>query len=255
MEIGYIAILLAAGLGCGFLNTLASSGSVVSLPILVMLGVPESAANATNRLPVFVGNLIAAVTFARKGQLDYKALWRLMPALVIGSALGALLAEQLSNREMGLLITAAVLIALALLFTKIKDALLGERVKAAEVTTAAMLLIFAVGIWLGLIVLDSATYLLLVLMLVCGYQLPQANALKVALVAAGTAVAILLFWRGGDVWWFEGAVMSAGSVVGGWAGARASSLPQAKTWAFRVLVAVIGLESVHLGWHYYLATA
>lgn len=42
-------------------------------------------------------------------------------------------------------------------------------------------LIFLVGAWIGLIVIDGATYLLLVLILVCGYALPHANALKVLL--------------------------------------------------------------------------
>jgi hypothetical protein len=42
------AVLVAAGLACGFLNTLASSGSAVSLPILVLIGLSPAAANATN---------------------------------------------------------------------------------------------------------------------------------------------------------------------------------------------------------------
>ncbi len=65
--------MIVAGLACGFLNTLASSGSAVSLPILMMLGVPESAANATNRLPVLFGALMATATFAREGKIDWKA--------------------------------------------------------------------------------------------------------------------------------------------------------------------------------------
>jgi hypothetical protein len=36
MHILYGLLLLAAGLGCGLVNTLASSGSAISLPVLLM---------------------------------------------------------------------------------------------------------------------------------------------------------------------------------------------------------------------------
>jgi uncharacterized membrane protein YfcA len=59
----YALLLLATGIACGFVNTLASSGSAISLPILLTLGLPALAANATNRLPVLFGSLMALRTF------------------------------------------------------------------------------------------------------------------------------------------------------------------------------------------------
>jgi hypothetical protein len=55
-----------AGLACGFLNTVASSGSAVSLPILLMIGLDPVSANATNRIPVLVGALSATWSFHRR---------------------------------------------------------------------------------------------------------------------------------------------------------------------------------------------
>ena len=101
-----------------------------------------------------------------------------------------------------------------------------------------------------LIVLDGATYLLLVLILVCSYALPNANALKTIILVATTVIAIAMFWSKGDVWLAEGIVLSVGSILGGHFGAKLSSHPSARQWAFRLLVVAIGLELVHLGWHY-----
>ena len=50
-----IFIAVGAGLLCGFLNTVASSGSAVTLPLLIFMGLTPSMANATNRVPVLVG--------------------------------------------------------------------------------------------------------------------------------------------------------------------------------------------------------
>lgn len=111
-------------------------------------------------------------------------------------------------------------------------------------------MIFLVGVWVGFIVLDGATYLLLVLILTCNYALPHANALKVLLIAVTTLVPILMFGGAGDIAWAEGGVLAAGSLLGGHAGALLSNRAEAKKWAFRLLVAVILLELVHLAWHY-----
>jgi uncharacterized membrane protein YfcA len=248
---GYWTLLVAVGAACGLLNTLASSGSAVSLPILVMLGLPEGSANATNRLPVMIGSLMATFTFARAGQVDWRAAAKLVPAAALGSLLGALWAEMLPNRQMGLVITGAVLVALTLLFTKIKTALSREATAPPVVSLKAVGLAFLIGAWLGFIVLDGATYLLLLLILICNYALAQANALKVLLIAVTTLIPIVLFSGAGEIAWAEGAVLALGSLAGGHAGAQLSGHPNAKAWAFRVLVAVILLELVHLTWHYF----
>jgi uncharacterized protein len=61
VDIGIWALAFAglAGLACGFLNTAASSGSAVSLPILMAIGLDPVTANATNRLPVLIGAMSA----------------------------------------------------------------------------------------------------------------------------------------------------------------------------------------------------
>ena len=48
---------LGAGLACGFLNTAASSGSAVSLPSWMLMGLDPISANATNRMPVLIGGV------------------------------------------------------------------------------------------------------------------------------------------------------------------------------------------------------
>jgi hypothetical protein len=248
--VGYWALLVVVGAACGLLNTLASSGSAISLPVLMMLGLPEGVANATNRLPVLIGSVMATVSFARFGQMDWTAAAKLVPAAAAGSVLGAILAEHTPNRDMGLMITGAVMIALLMLFTKVKSALAYVAQESPRVSLRAVALIFLVGVWLGYLVLDGATYLLLVLILVCNYALPHANGLKVLIIAVTALVPLLMFGGAGEVAWAEGGVLAAGSIAGGHAGAHLSNHAEAKRWAFRLLVAVILLELVHLIWHY-----
>ena len=70
---GYGLVLLAPGVACGLINTLASSGSAVSLPILMMLGLLPLAANATTRFSVLFGSLMGLKTFHADGHVHWKS--------------------------------------------------------------------------------------------------------------------------------------------------------------------------------------
>jgi len=132
----------------------------------------------------------------------------------------------------------------------IKQMLSQEISGEPRITFSALALMFGIGLWLGLIVIDGATYLLLVLMLVCSYSLPRANALKVVLLVVTTFIAIAMFWSKGEVRLIEGSVLSVGSIAGGYFGAKLTGQLNARKWAFRILVFVIVLELVNLSWHY-----
>lgn len=245
----YWAILVIGGLVCGLLNTLASSGTAVSLPLLILfLGMNEGVANATNRLPVLVGAVMAALTFARRGEMDWSAAARLVPPAAAGSILGVYAAEALTDRQLEHFINGAVLIALVLLFTKLKKILSKSDGRLPTLHWRGMLMVFFVGFWLGFIVLDGATYLLLILMLVFYYDLPQANALKNLLIAVTSLLPVLIFAHSGKILWVEGGVLALGSIVGGYVGARMSSLPGARQLAFKALAFVISIELVQLVW-------
>jgi uncharacterized protein len=249
--IPYALAILIGGIACGFVNTLASSGSAISLPLLLFLGLPEIAANATNRLSVLFGSLMALRTFHAEGKMEWRAAGKMVVPATLGSIVGVVAAEMLPNRDMGLIITAAVMVALLLLFTKLKEALARDQHLPPRITAVGLFALAFVGVWLGFIVLDGATYLLLVLILLFRFDLPRANALKVLLLVTTTLVPIALFTQRGDIWWKEGLLLSAGSILGGYLGARLSARPQARLWVFRVLVAVILLELADLGVHYF----
>jgi len=249
-----LALALGAGLACGFLNTVASSGSAVSLPILILSGLDPLSANATNRIPVLVGALSSSYSIHRKKAMPWRIVLRAAVPATLGALAGAVLAELVPKREFGLVVTAAVLIALALLFTKLRSVIESAVSERVRLGPREMALLFAVGAWLGFIVLDGATYLLLALTLVIGLSLGQANAVKTALLAPTTAVSMLVFWYRGDIHWGLGMLMGLGAIAGGLLGARLAIGPQARKYVFPLLAVVLVAEVVHLGWHYFFET-
>jgi len=249
-----LLIALGAGLACGFLNTAASSGSAVSLPILILMGLDPISANATNRIPVLIGAVTATMSFHAKKALPWGMALKLSVPTTLGGLLGALLAEQMPARDLGLVITAAVLVAFALIFTKLKRVIETASSETVQVRPREVFVLFAVGIWLGFVVLDGATYLLLALTLGVGLSLVHANAVKCALIVPATLVAMVVFVSRGDIDWTIGAVMGVGSVAGGVLGAKVATAPAAKCYVFALLVIVISAELIQLAWHFLFET-
>jgi uncharacterized membrane protein YfcA len=245
---------LGAGLACGFLNTAASSGSAVSLPILMLVGLDPVSANATNRIPVLIGAISASLSFHAKKALPWALAAKVGLPATIGALVGAGLAERLPSRDLGLMITAAVLMALVLLFSKLKQAIEQASADTQRYGWREAAIFFGIGVWLGFIVLDGATYMLLALTLAVGLSLTPANAIKSAVLVPTTLVAMIVFAYKGNVDWTIGAIMGAGSVVGAYLGARLATAPAAKKYVFYLLVVVISAELVNLSWHYFFHT-
>jgi uncharacterized membrane protein YfcA len=72
-------LLLLAGIGLAFANTLASSGSALSLPVLLAVGLGPELANGTNRVAVLAGATAATVTFVQAGRIQ----WRIVRPLMV----------------------------------------------------------------------------------------------------------------------------------------------------------------------------
>jgi uncharacterized membrane protein YfcA len=154
-DIWSLLLGFGAGLACGFLNTAASAGSAVSLPILMMIGLDPVSANATNRIPVLIGALSATARFHQRKALPWEVALKVSLPVLMGGLIGAGLAEVLPGRDLALIITAAVLVALVLLFTKLKQAIESAASETVRYSVREFLLFTGIGVWLGFIVLDA----------------------------------------------------------------------------------------------------
>lgn len=240
---------LGAGLLCGFLNAAASSGSAITLPLLLSLGLPPAVANGTNRVGVLTGMLAAAWRFQRAGAIPWHLIGRLLPAFLGMAVLGAGIASVLPMRGIRLLIDAALLLALLMVLLR-PQRWLKDNGGADDLRPSArlQLLIGGVGLWTGLIVLDAATYLLVCLVLVGGLSLPRANVIKVLLIGMATIASLVVFIARGEIDWFASLPLLLGSALGGWLGAALALGPNARQWIYRLLVATLGFETLQMLW-------
>ena len=242
-----LLLLVGAGLIAGFLNTVASSGTAVTLPVMIGLGLHPMLANATNRVPVVLGCVVAVWKYHQVGQMPWKPALRLSVPLLAGAVLGLIVAENLSDmRTIRVTVFALGVAALLVLINPSKWL-------AVEVTTPPrasgpliMAAVFAIGAWAGLIVLDSATYMLAVLVLLAGFPLREANAIKVFSLGLVALLGTIVFAVNGQINWLWALPLSLGSIAGSSVGTRVSLGPNASKWVYFMLLAVLLGEAVRL---------
>lgn len=214
----HAALLIAAGLASGFVNTVAGAGSLLSLRALMLIGATPGEANGTNRIPVVAQSLTAAIGF-RKAEPAPRALLvaSAVPA-VVGAVVGSLLSTFVPDRVMNLLLI-VVLFAVALLgLRKTKPVPPGEDTAEAELARvrapAARLWIFFAGMYGGFVQAGVGLLLLHAFSNVARLSLVRGNSLKVNVVLAFSLVAAGIFIASGHVNWLYAGLLSIGSIAG-----------------------------------------
>lgn len=241
------ALLTLAGAVGGFLNTVASSGSAVTLPVMIALGLHPMLANTTNRVPVLLGFAAAVWKYHRANQLPWRVGLKVSIPLILGALLGSMLASALSDlRTVWLTIFAVVLGLLVVLCNPSKWLSADDSRETSKMGPLIVGVLFAVGIWAGVIVLDTGIYLLATLVMLAHYPIREANAIKALGIGLMALLSVIVFSIKGEIDWLWAIPLSVGGIMGSVIGTRFSLGPNAAKWVFWMLVLILGIEVVKL---------
>jgi len=215
MSVTEIIVIIIAGIFVGFINTLSGGGSVISLSLLVILGLPAGIANGTNRISIFFQTLSSVGSFTKQKMFtNMRPVWLGIPA-TIGAILGAYLAIDVHEKVIEIAMIVAMVLMSFFLFYKpgkwLKEnpALLGKSLRWWQFA-----IFFAVGFYGGFIQVGVGYFLLMALVLGTGYDLVKANAVKNLIVFFYAIFALAVFMISGQVNYMYGLLLSAGSIIG-----------------------------------------
>jgi uncharacterized membrane protein YfcA len=212
MDLLTALVLILAGFGAGFVNTVAGGGSVITIPVLVEALGDAGVANGTNRIAILMAQAAATTGFRRAGKLEWRRVLPLLPATVAGAVTGAWIATKLDSESMTKVFAfVLVLVALSVLVKPSKW--LGGHERAIREPLRS-LVFFAIGFYGGFVQAGVGFLLLAGLVVGGGLDLVRGNAAKVFLILVYTPVALLLFASAAQVNWSYGLVMGIGNVFG-----------------------------------------
>jgi uncharacterized membrane protein YfcA len=231
-----LALLFGAGIWAGTQNALAGGGSFITLPALMATGLDARVANLTSTAALFPGQLTTALANRRLvsgvGPLTFPILLGLSLA---GGVAGALLLlatpSDLFRRMLPWLVLAATL-----LFAR---GAFGRKVEAANLGAKPLgfgqFLVAIYGGYFG----GGIGFLMLALFTLAGAAVKEAQANKNALAAAMNLAGASVFIASGEIVWPSALALGAGSIIGGYAGAR--MIAHVPDKALKLAVVVIGL--------------
>jgi uncharacterized membrane protein YfcA len=240
-------ILFVASLIVGVINTLAGSGSLIILPLLMWMGLPAPLANGTNRVAVAIQSMVGLWQYGKNYEINYReALWILAPTL-IGSITGAYIATIVSAKVIESAIGILILFMLALTLLNPKRWMREQEAREQTYKHPGwQLLLFAIGIYSGFIQVGSGIFLIILMVMGLKFNLRRANAYKLVTMAAFGLPVLFVFAFQGQVHWHYGSISAAGQMIGAVAGARfATRYPKANQWIYGLVVVMLIAVLVH----------
>ncbi len=221
MSLTDMLLIALSGLAAGFLNAVSGGGVMLTMPILILIGLPPGVANGTNRLAVVLQSLTALAAYKKLKQTDSSLAVALTIPAMLGSVCGALVSVRLDDAVFQTLLAITMMV---LLIPVVFEPVLNSKLLAVSVTGRGRRLLqvvfFGFGLYGGLLHIGVGIFILVALRTMGGLNLALANGVKVVIVMGLTGIACSVFALNGKVDWNAGLLLSVTSSIGAWFGAH-----------------------------------
>lgn len=231
-------LLFSVGIITGFINVMAGGGSTITLPILIFLGLDSSVANGTNRIGLLSQNLFGILSFKNENVSQLKLSVKLslftLPGAIIGAFYATKIDDALFQKILGVVMIGIVF---TMLVPNSKHYI--EEKISTKLPWAIYPVMVALGFYGGFIQVGIGFLLMISLHRILHLGLLYVNLHKVFIVMIYTIPALIVFAITGNVNWFYGISLAAGTAVGAWWSAKLAVKKGEKIIKGVLIVAII----------------
>ena len=234
LEWAHALLLIVTGIVAGVINTLAGGGANLTLPALMVMGMPADIANATNRVAVLLQSLTALAGFRKHDKLPTDQIAPVLVPTLIGGLMGAIAAATVSIDILKPLLLGSMLGMTVIMLVR-PDIVIppeGSEPRRVKDTPSSWFWLWLAGMYGGFVQAGVGFILITALAGTLRYDLVRTNALKVTCVAAFTILALGVFIYQDLVLWIPGLTLAAGSMLGAYIAVKfaISAKPSTLKW-------------------------
>lgn len=223
-------LVFFAGLWAGTINSVVGSGTLVTFPVLIALGLAPVTASMSNAMGLVAGGAAGAWGYRRELKGRGRQLLRLLPASLLGGISGAWLLLHLPEKVFHY--AAPVLIVLALLMVVFQPRLQRwvrnreenpeHALRDKHHSVLLVVLVFLAGVYGGYFVAAQGILLVAILGIFMTGTIQNANAMKNILVLGVNLIAATsyLLFAFGRINWTVVAIIAVSSLIGGLVGSK-----------------------------------
>lgn len=238
-------LVLVAGFAAGTINAVIGSGTLITFPALLAIGLPPVTANVSNNLGLVPGAASSVYGYRRELYGEKSRLTRFAPMTVLGSLLGAALLLVLPPDAFEAIVPALIAISLVMIVLQPRiSAYLTARREVHRPHGGPLLRagIFATGIYGGYFGGGQGIVLFAMLATSLPGRLLSINVVRAALAGLANATAAVVFLFAAELDWLAVLLIAVGSTAGGLLGAGIGRrLPDP---ALRAVIVVVGLAAI-----------
>lgn len=244
-----VLVLAAVAFTAGFIDAIAGGGGLLTIPALMMAGLPGHLVLGTNKLAATFGSATATVTFYRR-KLFNPAQWK--PALIataIGSAIGALIADALPAEWINQMLPAVVFACgLYLLFGKTPEHPKHDDIPIRQGRQWPQGL--GLGFYDGVAGPGTGAFWTVSTLLLYPLELVRASGVARTMNFVSNGMALAVFAIHGHVAWVLGIAMGLALMLGAFFGARTAIAGGSKLIRPVFILVVLALTA-RLAWQHW----
>jgi len=239
-------LVLIVGLFAGIVNTVVGGGSLISVPLLIISGLPAHIAIGTNRFAMIFNTGVAAIDYHKKVKYEIRML--ILPTFFasIGSALGANIVLQINEGLLEFIIAVFMIIMGIIIFYK-KE--LGLKKETKPVTRKKyyfiVLLSFALGVYGGFYGAGVSTMFSFLFVSFLGISFLKSAGITRFIVTALSIIAALIFFLNLKIDFLYGSLLTLSFILGAKIGVRIA-VKVGNLWIRRFIIFLILITSVKL---------
>jgi uncharacterized membrane protein YfcA len=216
-EIAIVLFVVAFIAGC--VDAIAGGGGLLTIPALLLAGLPPALALGTNKLQGVFGTLTAVISFRRKGHIELKPMVWEIGLTFIGAAIGAIAVQNIQPGVLLKLIPFAML-GIALYFGLSPNIGSIESHQRISRRTFAATAGFGIGFYDGFLGPGAGSFYVLAYVSLLGMNIIRATAHTKVLNLTSNFGGLVFFVLGGNVIWALGLLMAVGQICGAYLGSQ-----------------------------------
>ncbi|MCX6136108.1 MAG: TSUP family transporter [Ignavibacteriales bacterium] len=215
----FLPLMFVTGTAAGIVNAFAAGGGLVTLPALLLSGLPAQNALGTNKFQSLFGNFTSALYYIRSGAVSLRSALSGIIYTAIGAVAGAVTVQHTGNQLLQTLLPflLAAMIPLTVLTPDVGTVESKPRIPRRIFFPVAGL---AFGFFDGFFGPGVGSFWTIALMFGVGLTVSKAIAYSKVLNCTSNIVAVLLFTSYNFIWFGAGLVMASGQILGAWIGSR-----------------------------------
>lgn len=238
-------LVFVAGICAGTINTVVGSGTLITFPVLLGIGLPAVTANVTNTVGLFPGSLTGAYGYRAELTGQRRRTITLSVASMIGAVAGAILLLQLPASAFHDIVPVLIVIALLLVVfgKQLTARMSATRHAAAErVTPLLWVLVLVTGVYGGYFGAAQGVLLMGIFGVLINESIQRQNGLKNVLAGLVNLVAAIVFIATAHIDWVAAVLVAAGAIIGGLLGARVGR--RLSPAVLRAIIVVVGVAAI-----------